>query len=183
MLVAAGVIAGGSEDQPTLLTAILVCFWAVLAGDTTLYWIARRVGGPILERPMFRKIATPERREKVRKQFEERGSATIFFARHVAGLRALVFILAGIEKMPYRKFIAWDALGALVSVPVVCSLGYFFRSNLDKVEEWLSQAHNVILLLAVTALGIWLYRRWKAKRAEDAERSGSAATSSLEDGE
>ena len=55
---------------------------------------------------------------------ERHGAAVIFMARHVAGVRAAVFAVAGIHGMRLPRFVLWDALGACISVPLMTSLGF-----------------------------------------------------------
>lgn len=164
MLLVAGAI---SEDgSPHWAVSLGACFVSVLVGDTCLYWIARYLGPKALVRRPFKWILTPPRRKKIRKLFFERGAVTILIARHVAGLRSAAFVLAGMEKMPYRKFIFWDALGASFSVPLFVGLGYFFAHNLDVVRDTIIQfERGIFIVLAVALLGWWLWRRHKKKNA------------------
>jgi len=122
-LFAAGVIVEHGSVTPVVAFAIVLA--GVLAGDAVLFFAARRLGPSAYHRKRFRRVLTPERRAKVERAFARYGGALVFFARHVTGLRAAVFAMAGIHGMRPRRFLAWDAAAACLSIPFVMTLGYF----------------------------------------------------------
>jgi membrane protein DedA with SNARE-associated domain len=158
VLLTAGALAQGSSWD--LVGVTLLCAGGVLAGDSLLFLNARRLGREGTNGWLGRLL--PEaRRQRLTALFARRGAAVVFVARHVAGLRAPVFALAGINGMPLRTFLFWDALGACVSVPVMVLLGHAFADHLDRVragaahiEHWLLAAAG--LALAVYGLVSWL---------------------------
>ena len=123
-LVAAGVLANG-EGYTYAAWTLFVVLSAVLVGDTILYWGARRLGPRMLQRPFVKKILPPHRMDKIHALNEKHGGRLIFLARFVAGFRSAVFILAAVDKMPFHRFILWDILGAIISVPLAVAVGYF----------------------------------------------------------
>ncbi len=181
MLLVAGAI---SEDgSPHWTLSLGACFVSVLVGDSCLYWISRKLGPLALTRRPFKWILTTKRRKKIRELFEKRGATTILIARHVAGLRSAAFILAGMERMPYRKFIFWDALGASFSVPLFVGLGYFFAHNLEEVRAVIIQFERVIIgALICAAVGYYFWRRARKKReaAEDAAEALASSETALD---
>ena len=139
----------------SLLLVLPVCMTGVLLGDLLLFTSARRLGEHALERPLFRRLLPPKVRQRVEALMSKRGPVIIFVARHVAGLRAPVFALAGMHGMPLGRFVLWDALGMLISVPVTVSLGYFFSQHIDRVRTGMASAEHWILAGVALALAAY----------------------------
>jgi membrane protein DedA with SNARE-associated domain len=152
MLFSAGVLVHRGEIS--YLAALVGCAVGVFIGDTTIFLIARRLGPSALGRRPLRWLITPERRELVEDKFARYGNVIVFMGRHMAGLRAPIFAMAGMHQMPITKFWLWDGLGLCVSAPVVIGIGWWFADNLDKALEILGRFHWAIggLLLAAVAL-------------------------------
>ena len=153
ILLLAGGLARASGLPLPLVVAL--CGIGVLSGDVILFSTARRLGPAALERPSIRWLLPPERKTKLEKMFERRGGAVVFGARHVAGLRAPVFALAGMNGMSLRRFLSWDALGAMISVPVVTTLGFFFSDHVARI--WHGVAHVEHWAGALAAIGLVIY--------------------------
>ena len=81
----------------------------------------------------------------------------IFFGRAQALLRALVPALAGMNKVPYRQFIKWNAAGGIVFSSVVVLLGYEFANSLTTIEKYLR--YWAIFFLAVVVVVIIILKR------------------------
>jgi membrane protein DedA with SNARE-associated domain len=151
----AALLAGGVIAHRTgfpFWATLLVCAAGVLAGDFVLFTSARRLGPMALERRPFRTLLPPERRAKLEALFERRGGVIVFLARHIAGLRAPIFVLAGVHGMPRGRFFLYDGLGVCVTVPVVVGLGYFLSHYVDQVRHDLARIEEHVLIAAVALL-------------------------------
>ena len=148
-------IAARSRLPPRLVG----CAVGVFIGDTTIFLIARRLGPAALTRRPLRWVITPERRDQVEEKFARYGNVIVFMGRHMAGLRAPIFAMAGMHHMPITKFWLWDGLGLCVSAPVVIGIGWWFADNLD----------NALNILAALSLG---HRGRAAHRERWASSSG-----------
>jgi membrane protein DedA with SNARE-associated domain len=124
--------------------------------NTILFSIARRLGPSALSRPMFQRLVPPHRRERIERAFRLHGGKLVFFARHVVGLRSATFALAGINRMPLRRFLFWDALAACISLPVVIGLGYVFALHLDRVRRGIATAEHWIGFVALSAAIVYM---------------------------
>ncbi len=155
VLLAAGVLSHrGGVDLPL---SIAVCYAGVLGGDSFVYFSGRRLGSALLERRAFRRLLPDERRRRIEAMFERRGGLVVFVARHLAGIRAPVFALAGMHHMPFSRFLFWDALGACISVPVMILLGFVASAHVELVEHGVhTLGHWVFALLALAALAYGL---------------------------
>lgn len=159
-----------SEHKLTLWGVIVVGVVACTAGDNLGYWIGRRGGRPLLERQ--RKIFRISDRHLARGEsfFLRYGSFTIFFARFVFGLRILAGPLAGVLKMPWKKFLLFNFLGAVVWVSLIASLGYFFGSRWEWFMNELDDAQLVFAILAIIGL-LFLWRRERRKQSRARQTS------------
>ena len=156
MLFAAGVLVHRGEIS--YAAALIGCGIGVFIGDTTIFLIARRLGPSAMERRPLRWVMTPERREQVEERFARYGNVIVFMGRHMAGLRAPIFAMAGMHRMPITRFWLWDGLGLCVSAPVVIGIGWWFADNMDEALAILKRFHWAIggvLLTAVAAFVLW----------------------------
>lgn len=102
-----GVLA--SQGVVNLEAMMLVVVVAAILGDSVGYEIGRRFGPRILE---LRALANHRNRLQRAQEFvRQRGAPAVFLGRFVAFFRAVVPGLAGMSKMPYGRFLAWNAAG------------------------------------------------------------------------
>jgi membrane protein DedA with SNARE-associated domain len=85
----------------------------------------------------LKRLITEARLARVRRWFDSYGSFTIFMGRQLAGVRFVTFFTAGTMRVPLGRFVLFDFLGCLVSVPVWLTLGAF-ASRYGR--EWLEVA-------------------------------------------
>jgi len=163
-LLAAGVLIQRGAVHP--LVAIAVVLVGVLGGDSLLFFLGRRLGPAAYERKLIQKALPPHRRAKIERAYEKYGGRLVFIARHVAGLRAAVFAMAGIHGMRPRRFLAWDAAAACISVPFVMGLGYFGAAHVDRMRAGIAEArHYVLLVAAIAILGFITWRHLRLRSA------------------
>lgn len=152
-----------SEHRLKLPLIIVFGIAACTLGDNLGYFIGHRGGRPLLERyrSLFRiREASIARAEQM---FARYGAATVFFARFVFGLRIIAGPLAGVLRMPWRRFVLFNFLGAMVWVTVIALVGYFFGRQWDVLVENVGRANAVVVAMALGA-AIWAVRRWRRER-------------------
>jgi membrane protein DedA with SNARE-associated domain len=125
-------------------------------GDVVLYWTGWHWGERVLNWRAVHWVLTTPRAEWLKAAYHFHTVKTIVIARHVAGLRAAAFLTAGIARVPFWKFILADAGAAVVSVPFVFGLAYFFTdqvgailADVQRVERWIALAALLVLAGAV----------------------------------
>lgn len=157
--------------------ALGITMAGVLIGDTFLFYLGRRLGLKILDS----KKTVLFKREKIRRArayFRKYGEKIVFFARFVAGFRAVVFFMAGAMKMKYSRFILLDAVAALLSVPIWIGIGYFLGykagDQIASVLQSAKQFKNALTIgIAVVTLIIvvrMLIKYMKAKKTPAVQR-------------
>lgn len=170
MLLAAGVLVHRGEVSYT--GALIACAFGVMVGDTTIFLIARRLGPSALERRPLRWLITPKRRERIEEMFTRYGNVIVFMARHMAGLRAPTFAMAGLHGMPLSKFWLWDGLGLCVSAPLVIGIGYWLADNLSDARLLLERFEFVVLgVLTLAVIVALVWRRLRRPKATLHEHS------------
>jgi len=160
-------LAGGmafSEHRLALWGIIVVGVSACTMGDNLGYWIGYRGGRPLLERHARFFHVSREHLERGERFFLRYGSFTIFFARFVFGLRIIAGPLAGVMKMPWKRFLLFNFLGAIVWVSLIASVGYFFGSRWDWFMGEIDEIQVVVAILVLIVGFLW-WRRSRAKYA------------------
>ena len=104
-----------------------------MLGDTTSFYIGRRLGRSFLEKHGPRVKITHERLEQVEGYFDRHGGKTILIGRFIGLVRALAPFIAGSSGMPYRRFIPYSVVGCGAWATLFCVLGYIFWRSFDKV--------------------------------------------------
>ena len=167
-LIAGGVICGLSLDTAYPLNVscmVLVALVGVLLGDGTMFVLGQRLGPRVTRIPGLKHIITPNTYAKIQEKAHRYGDKVLFVARFLPGLRAPIFVTAGIShKVPLWKFLLLDGSAALISVPVWVYLGYFFAYDIDEVIEKIRGFEFVILtVLVVAVLALLVHKMLKKK--------------------
>lgn len=150
-LVAAGYLIwqGTLEWTPTLLVTLI----GVLGGDCILFYLGQRIGIQILEKDRMQSIFSPAKVRRTRAYFRKYGDRLIFFARFVAGFRAIVFFMAGALKVKFRRFFLLDGIASLISVPLWVLMGYglghFFGAEIERIFTGLKEVKMIALIIIV----------------------------------
>lgn len=147
-----GLVAGQGKISVIVLIGIVwVC--AVL-GDTTSFYIGRRLGRDFLIRHGERVKITEERLVQVERFYDRHGGVTVFIGRFVGLLRALGPFIAGASKMPYRRFLPYDILGGGLWGTALVLLGYIFWRSFDRLKTLVGQGFLVLGTLIALVVGV-----------------------------
>jgi len=121
LIVAAVLAAQGSLSLPVV---IAVAAGAAIVGDNIGYLIGRRWLRRLIDRPG--RLAARRRQlvERGEVFFARYGSAAVFFGRWLPGLRVVASWLAGAERMPWQRFVLWNALGGIAWAATIGGLAY-----------------------------------------------------------
>jgi membrane protein DedA with SNARE-associated domain/membrane-associated phospholipid phosphatase len=164
VVIAGGVIAGQGEiDLIPLIGLVWVC--AVL-GDTTSFYIGRRLGRKFLERHGPRVNITHERLEQVEGYFDRHGGKTILIGRFIGLVRALAPFIAGASGLAYKRFLPYSVVGCGLWSTTFCVLGYIFWRSFDRIAHLAGQAIFGFGVTVALIVGIVVaYRRRREIRA------------------
>jgi membrane protein DedA with SNARE-associated domain len=134
---------------------LAVAFVGVVAGDNSLFFIGRRFGSGIVH---YFEIMRPHAHRRIKRlqEFMHRhGNRAIFYARFLAGVRALIYLTAGSLGVEPVRFLLYDTMGAVISVPLVVSIGYLFGKQIEMVIRYAGGFDRVVVI--ASAICIILY--------------------------
>jgi len=133
---------------------LIVALFGVVAGDNCLFFLGRRFGTGLVA---YLGIGRPRSRRQIDwlKDFMRRhGHRAILYARFVAGLRALVYLTAGSLGVNPLRFFLYDLTGAVISVPIMVTLGYLFGNELEAVLRYIGGFEKLLWILALLSCAI-----------------------------
>jgi membrane-associated protein len=150
-----------SEHDLQLSWIIVVATIAATLGDNLGYALGHYGGRPVLQR--YQSIFRIQEKTLVRGQdlFTRYGAVTVFFARFAFGLRIIAGPLAGVLRMPWRKFLFFNFLGAALWVTVISSAGYLFGQHWGRLERAVKRFDLAIAALVLLAA---LYLWWRNRK-------------------
>ena len=168
-LVSGGVISGLGYTNVHIM--LVVSLFGVLLGDSTMYWLGRIYGTKILRFRPIRRFLTLERLRMVRSKFEQYGNRVLFVARFLPGLRAPIYMVAGItRRVSFIRFLLLDFFAAIISVPIWVYLGDLGASNLDWLHEQIKKGQSIIYIL-IALLAIYLVWKWRKGRKKVSKKA------------
>ncbi len=169
ILLVASVYAGKTHHLFIPFVIVMAATGAIL-GDNIGFWVGRE-GGYRLLRRYGRYIRLDERRLKLGQYlFMKHGGKVVFFGRFVAVLRAFAAFLAGTNRMPWSRFLLFNALGGIVWATLYGLGGYFLGDNIHRFTGPIGTI--AIVLAVVFILGSLLFLHRNEHRLEDeAERA------------
>lgn len=159
---AAIVVAGVLSSQGSLTPAIAfaACLLGAIVGDTFMYAIGYRWGhGIFTSHPRFAKLFASENEQQFQRAVEAHALKVMLIARFLVGVRAPVYVMTGVVRLPFRQFLLYDIISASLVVGVVFGLSYVFG---EQVAGWVKHAETratiIVLLIVIAAIAIVYYR-------------------------
>ena len=151
-----------SAHELQLWGIILIGTVAATLCDNLGFALGYYGGRPLLARyqSIFRiQSSTLVRGERL---FARYGAATVFFARFVFGMRIIAGPLAGVLRMPWRKFLIFNFLGAALWVSVISTVGYLFGQHWERLEHDVKR-FDILVGIVVLVVVTWLWWRGRKK--------------------
>lgn len=182
LLVVAGLYAAHGDLSFAVLNALLIPL--AILGDATSYFIGAKAGPKLFQRRQSR-LFKPEYVEAAHAFYEKHGGKAIILARFMPIVRTFVPIVAGVGKMGYRRFAAFNIIGGAAWVFSMTAIGYFLvgigNAALQPVlgPQFRVENHIEKVIIAVVLLSVlpgifgWL----RARRAVKAESNGGSGGS------
>jgi membrane protein DedA with SNARE-associated domain len=138
------------------LPAFLVIYSGLLTTDFLLYSVGKKYGRRIVEHKRFQKIISLNRVAKLEEKFKKWGALVVFFGRHLLGLRAQIFLVAGVMRMSWKKFLMVDATSALLTITLWGGLGYAGGNSIQTLRKDITRIETIIVatltILIVSAI-------------------------------
>jgi undecaprenyl-diphosphatase len=154
-----------SEGKLNLVAVIVIGTLAAITGESIGFWLGHRYGAGLVRHvPLIGKFMV-DRLENAQDFFKRNGGKTVAIGRYATAAGAFIPFTAGVARMPYRRFIAFDAPAIAVWATGISIFGFAFGKNLAFIDKVLSRFGLIVLgLLAVIFLGRWLWKRQRERR-------------------
>ncbi|HWJ42661.1 MAG TPA: VTT domain-containing protein [Solirubrobacterales bacterium] len=157
-----GAVAGQGAIDVYLLIAI--AWFAAWLGDTTSFFLGRRLGREFVLKHGGRVGISNERFEKVEDYFSRHGGKTIFLGRWISLVRALAPFIAGSSRMGYRGFVPYSILGTGLWASLHILVGYFFSRSIETAGHYAARgAFLLATLIALTIGAVYVLRFLKVE--------------------
>ncbi|NUP46412.1 MAG: DedA family protein [Catenulispora sp.] len=164
VLIAASVYAGAGRMN--IVAVALIAFAAAVLGDNVGYAIGRFGGRTLVLRFGKYVLLTEARLARAEGFFTRHGGKIVTVARFIEGLRQANGIIAGVTRMPWSRFLAFNALGAALWVGAWSTVGYLAGTHITAIYNQANR-YALYLLAAVAVLIVALVVRHR-RRGSDA---------------
>lgn len=146
LLITAGLFAAAGEFNIVTLNIVLIV--AAIVGDATGYWIGKRTGMALYNRPdsfFFRR----EHLRITHDYYEKHGGKTIVIARFLPIVRTFAPVVAGVAGMEYRQFAFYNVFGAVLWVVSMLMSGYALGNLVPNIEERIHLVVGAVIFLSL----------------------------------
>jgi membrane protein DedA with SNARE-associated domain len=147
------------------IPALAVVYAGILMTDFSLYLVGKKYGRAVITHKRFRKFLSREKIERIEDEFRRRGILVILLGRQLVGLRAQIFIVAGITRMSALRFLVLDGITAIFTICLMAGAGYVGGHSLEIIKNDMARVKHVVIFTLVIALAIYLlFRYFKARK-------------------
>lgn len=165
LLFVVGAFCGAGKLSAAIVLILLII--AAVIGDAVNYYLGYHFGEKILGKGIFR-FVKKEHLDRTREFYDRHGKKTIILARFVPIVRTFAPFVAGIGKMSYRTFFAYNVIGGVAWVVICVGAGYFL-GNIPLVKRHFEKV--VLLIIFVSVLPIvfeyFKHRKEAARKAAE----------------
>lgn len=164
-VIMAGIMVGheGTDLRWWIMLPIVIA--GVVIGDGLLYGAGRLWGRRLLDIGWVkRKLVPPEKREQIEKNFHDRGIAVLLGARLLPGIRTPIFIMAGVLRVPFGRFLLADGLYAIPGVNVLFWLAYLLTDQVLEIFNKINAYRPLVVVAVLSAVAGALFQKYVLTR-------------------
>ncbi len=169
ILLSAGYLAGTGVVRLWLMLPYTMGI--LIISDNVTYYVSRRLGRGFILKWGHYVFFPVHRLEKLEDYYRKHGNKTVFFSRLLIGFRFVGIMVAGITKMPWKKFFGYDLLSIIIYLPIVLGLGYLFCYHLDLVLKDFRLLRHAIFVIVVILILVWFIKKLSAGAADPPDKS------------
>lgn len=149
LLFVAGTLVNRELFHINIVLFIILLFIAAVAGNTSGYYIGKKLGRKLFRRPDSR-FFRQEYLRQAEKFYEEHGHKAIVIAMFIPIVRAFTPVVGGIAHMPYRTFISYNIIGAALWTSSFTLIGYFAGGVIEKLG--INIEITALLIIAISLI-------------------------------
>jgi len=162
-LILSGFLIAQKVTKP--LPTVIVVYCGLLLTDFSLYWVGKKYGRKVIEHRRFRRILSAERLLTLEEKFKKWGIYVVFVGRHFLGIRAQIFLAAGVMRMSPLKFIMADAASAILTMTLMVGIGFLGGNSIEILQKDLKKIEHIgILILVILFTGWMIYRFFRNRK-------------------
>lgn len=137
------------------IVAILT-FVAAVTADSLEYAFGKKYGPRVFIKESSR-FFDKKYIDETHSFYERHGGKTLILARFLPFIRTLAPAFAGVGKMPYGRFVAYNIAGGALWAASICALGYYLGGTLPNATQYLIAI--VLIFAAASAVLSWFTMR------------------------
>jgi membrane protein DedA with SNARE-associated domain len=146
-----------------------VCIAGVVVSDAFLYGLGRLGGPHLLDAGWVQRyVVKPDKRAKIEENFHRYGVKILLGARLLPGIRAPIFVMAGVMRLPVHRFLLADGLYAIPGVSLLFTLAYWFTDQfialVHRFEAGVGTLKPYLIIGATAAVGCFLLYEFLKRR-------------------
>ena len=169
-LIIAAAVYAATTGRLGIVGVIMAAIAGAIMGDNFGYLIGRWAGFPLLQR-FGRHVGLTERRLTLgRYLFHTQGGKVVFLGRFIAILRTFVALLAGANRMDWRSFLLWNAVGGVTWAAVYGTGAYLLGNLMTRIAGPVAIVLGVVAAVGVV-VAIVLLRRNESRLEDRAEQA------------
>lgn len=162
-------LVNGQGKPLNLAVVILLAVLGEVLGSGAGYAIGRYGGRPLVDRVGKYLLLTHKDLDRAEAWFARRGEPVVFFGRFVPLLRSFVSFAAGLGEMAVGKFFLYTVVACAIWCSALAAIGYNLARTYDNVVKDFSYAGYVIVALAVVAVAVVFWHRYRSYKAEQVQ--------------
>jgi membrane protein DedA with SNARE-associated domain len=167
ILISAGYLV--SLGKFPMSTAIVAGMVGVLSGDALLFFVGRRYGRALLERPWLLRWFSADQIANASDRIRSNARFICFIARFLPGLRSPIYLVSGTMGIAPSTYLLQDGLAASLSVPFWVVFGWYFGASIDAALQRARDVQVFVGLAAIIAVVVYISHQ---RRVAAASRLG-----------
>lgn len=164
-VITAGILVGHEDTTLRWWIMLPVCILGVVISDGLLYGVGRLWGTKLLDLGWVqRNIVPPDKRAEIEKNLHDRGIAVLLGARLLPGIRTPIFIMAGILRVPFTRFLLADGLYAIPGVNLLFWLAYLLTDQVLVIFNKINEYKPLVVVSVLSAVAGALFQKYVLDR-------------------
>jgi membrane protein DedA with SNARE-associated domain len=165
-VITAGILVGHEGTNLRWYVMLPVVMAGVVLGDAVLYGAGRLWGCRLLNLRFVRRHFVPiDKQEQIEKNFAERGIWVLLGVRLLPGIRAPVFIMAGVLRVPFGRFLLADAIYAIPLVNILFWLAYFLTDQVLVIFNKINEYKPLVIVAVLSGIAGALIQKYILSRS------------------
>jgi len=149
-----------AQDVIKPFQTFLVVYLGLLISDLFLYWVGKKYGRMLVLHKKFQRIISADQLSKLEEKFKRRGVWVVLIGRHFMGLRAQIFLVAGVMRMSTIKFLIADAASALFTIAFMGGIGYAGGSTIQALQKDVKRIEHIGIVVFAILLAGWIFYKY-----------------------